>query len=157
MRPLGTAACGNTLPHSFVSSLKINNIKAEYRKHRACGCGKSRADDHEAQRACVKRETADQGSPDRRLSLNAIDDCSRIGKACLQVERHMDESSSISVGVRLSRDASVSSMRFKPLAIRTGPLKPSRVLHFQPIDLVVYEGPSHPKVPETLSCGGLHA
>ena len=57
----------------------------------------------------------------------------------------------------LEHDDSVSSMRFKPLAISTGPLKPSRVLHFQPIDVVVYDGPSFPKETETLSCGGLHA
>ncbi len=52
---------------------------------------------------------------------------------------------------------SVSSMRFKPLAISTGPLKSFRILHSQPIDVVVYDGPSFPKETETLSRGGLHA
>ncbi len=45
----------------------------------------------------------------------------------------------------------------KPLAISTGPLKTFLSLHFPPIDLVVYQGPSIPKETETSSRGGLHA
>ena len=45
----------------------------------------------------------------------------------------------------------------KQLAISTGPLKASLPLHFPPIDLVVYQGPSFPKETETSSRGGLHA
>lgn len=39
----------------------------------------------------------------------------------------------------------------KSLAISTGRLKRSPALHSQPIDVVVYDGPSSPKGTETLS------
>ena len=45
----------------------------------------------------------------------------------------------------------------KQLAISTGPLKAFLPLHFPPIDLIVYQGPSFPKETETSSRGGLHA
>ena len=61
----------------------------------------------------------------------------------------------VSIGALPHGDGSRSGQSIihaiKPLAISTGPLKTFLSLHFPPIDLVVYEGPSFPKETETLS------
>ena len=45
----------------------------------------------------------------------------------------------------------------KRSAVSTGQLRRLPVLHTRPIDLVVFQEPVHPKVPEASSCGGFHA
>lgn len=59
--------------------------------------------------------------------------------------------SCVSGSVRIVASEESVIHAIKLLAISTGPLRVFRPLHFQPIDLVVYQGPSSPKGLETLS------